>query len=73
MYLYMLRTNCEICLFPKSSGVNNWRDQQKPTQLLQNTARFKGYPPPVHSENGSRITYGGQDYTLDEFGEHVTT
>ncbi|XP_014378104.1 myoferlin isoform X2 [Alligator sinensis] len=49
------------------SGVNNWRDQQKPTQLLQNTARFKGYPPPVHSENGSRITYGGQDYTLDEF------
>uniref|UniRef100_A0A7M4FG79 Myoferlin n=1 Tax=Crocodylus porosus TaxID=8502 RepID=A0A7M4FG79_CROPO len=49
------------------SGVNNWRDQQKPSQLLQNTARFKGYPPPVYSENGSRINYGGQDYTLDEF------
>uniref|UniRef100_A0A8B9TAH3 Myoferlin n=1 Tax=Anas platyrhynchos TaxID=8839 RepID=A0A8B9TAH3_ANAPL len=26
------------------SGVNTWRDQLKPTQLLQNIARFKGYP-----------------------------
>uniref|UniRef100_A0A663E8H8 Myoferlin n=1 Tax=Aquila chrysaetos chrysaetos TaxID=223781 RepID=A0A663E8H8_AQUCH len=25
------------------SGVNTWRDQLKPTQLLQNVARFKGY------------------------------
>uniref|UniRef100_A0A663M8X4 Myoferlin n=1 Tax=Athene cunicularia TaxID=194338 RepID=A0A663M8X4_ATHCN len=33
------------------SGVNTWRDQLKPTQLLQNVARFKGYAPPVLSEN----------------------
>ncbi|KAB0392985.1 hypothetical protein E2I00_003860, partial [Balaenoptera physalus] len=49
------------------SGVNTWRDQLKPTQLLQNVARFKGFPPPVLSEDGSRIRYGGQDYSLDGF------
>nr|XP_023498146.1 myoferlin isoform X1 [Equus caballus] len=49
------------------SGVNTWRDQLRPTQLLQNVARFKGFPPPVLSENGNRIRYGGQDYSLDEF------
>uniref|UniRef100_A0A8D0QWN8 Myoferlin n=1 Tax=Sus scrofa TaxID=9823 RepID=A0A8D0QWN8_PIG len=49
------------------SGVNTWRDQLKPTQLLQNVARFKGFPPPVLSEDGSRIRYGGRDYSLDEF------
>uniref|UniRef100_A0A8B9BXD4 Myoferlin n=1 Tax=Anser brachyrhynchus TaxID=132585 RepID=A0A8B9BXD4_9AVES len=48
------------------SGVNTWRDQLKPTQLLQNIARFKGYAPPVISENGRRINYGGQDYALEE-------
>ncbi|NXN93407.1 MYOF protein, partial [Rhinopomastus cyanomelas] len=48
------------------SGVNTWRDQLKPTQLLQNVARFKGYAPPVLSENGRKINYGGRDYTLDE-------
>ncbi|NWR17669.1 MYOF protein, partial [Emberiza fucata] len=48
------------------SGVNTWRDQLKPTQLLQNVARFKGYAPPVFSENGRKINYGGQDYTLDD-------
>ncbi|XP_006147704.1 myoferlin isoform X1 [Tupaia chinensis] len=49
------------------SGVNAWRDQLKPTQLLHNVARFKGFPPPILSEDGSRIRYGGRDYTLDEF------
>ncbi|CAM4604054.1 unnamed protein product [Caretta caretta] len=49
------------------SGVNTWRDQLKPTHMLQNIARFKGYSPPILSENGSRINYGGQDYTLEEF------
>lgn len=57
--------------FIHSSGVNTWRDQLRPTQLLQNVARFKGFPPPVLSENGNRIRYGGQDYSLDEFGKHV--
>ncbi|XP_044276588.1 myoferlin [Varanus komodoensis] len=49
------------------SGINAWRDQLKPTQLLQNLARVKGYRPPILSENGKRINFGGRDYTLDEF------
>nr|XP_019595132.1 PREDICTED: myoferlin isoform X1 [Rhinolophus sinicus] len=49
------------------SGVNTWRDQLRPTQLLQNVARFKGFPPPILSEDGSGIRYGGRDYSLDEF------
>lgn len=63
----ILILKCVLC--PNSSGVNTWRDQLKPTQLLQNSARFKGYPAPVVSENGRRINYGRRDYTLDEFGE----
>lgn len=62
-----------FCCFPKSSGVNTWRDQLKPTQLLQNVARFKGYAPPVLSENGRKINYGGRDYTLEEAGELVNS
>ncbi|XP_004607583.2 myoferlin [Sorex araneus] len=49
------------------SGINTWRDQLRPTQLLQNVARFKGFPPPILSEDGCRIRYGGRDYSLDEF------
>ncbi|XP_077894098.1 myoferlin isoform X2 [Ictidomys tridecemlineatus] len=49
------------------SGVNTWRDQLRPTQLLQNVARFKGFPQPILSEDGSRIRYGGKEYSLDEF------
>ena len=55
-----------------SSGVNTWRDQLRPTQLLQNVARFKGFPPPILSEDGNRIRYGGRDYSLDEFGKCIT-
>nr|XP_045002981.1 myoferlin isoform X4 [Jaculus jaculus] len=49
------------------SGVNTWRDQLKPTQLLQNVARFKRFPPPILSEDGDTIRYGGREYSLDEF------
>ncbi|XP_054428841.1 myoferlin isoform X1 [Pteronotus mesoamericanus] len=49
------------------SGVNTWRDQLRPTQLLENVARFKGFSTPILSEDGSRIRYGGKDYSLAEF------
>nr|XP_008113541.1 PREDICTED: myoferlin isoform X1 [Anolis carolinensis] len=49
------------------SGINTWRDQLKPTQLLQNVARIKGYRPPVLSDTGNRISFGGRDYNLEEF------
>ena len=64
-------SNYECGIIIHSSGVNTWRDQLKPTQLLQNVARFKGFPPPVLSEDGSSIRYGGKDYSLDEFGKHT--
>uniref|UniRef100_A0A452QDT9 Myoferlin n=1 Tax=Ursus americanus TaxID=9643 RepID=A0A452QDT9_URSAM len=53
------------------SGVNTWRDQLRPTQLLQNVARYKGFPPPILSEDGNRIRYGGRDYSLDEFANKI--
>ncbi|XP_049620337.1 myoferlin [Suncus etruscus] len=49
------------------SGINTWRDQSRPTQLLQNVARYKGFPPPILSEDGCQIRYGGREYSLDEF------
>ncbi|XP_069317038.1 myoferlin isoform X2 [Eulemur rufifrons] len=49
------------------SGINTWRDQLRPTQLLQNVAKFKGFPQPILSEDGNRIRYGGRDYSLDDF------
>uniref|UniRef100_A0A8D0GFF7 Myoferlin n=1 Tax=Sphenodon punctatus TaxID=8508 RepID=A0A8D0GFF7_SPHPU len=66
-FLSRFGSHCGISQQYCVSGVNSWRDQLKPTQQLQNIARIKGYSPPVLSENGSRISYGGRDYTLDEF------
>lgn len=58
------------CGIPQSyctTGVNMWRDQLRPTQLLQHFARLKGVPPPASSDEGNRLSYGGRDYTIDEF------
>ncbi|XP_051779715.1 myoferlin-like isoform X2 [Erpetoichthys calabaricus] len=49
------------------SGLNQWRDQLKPSQILQNYARLKGNSPPVESDNGKMLSFGGRDYTLEEF------
>ncbi|XP_016019675.2 myoferlin isoform X5 [Rousettus aegyptiacus] len=66
-FLSRFGSHCGIPEHYCVSGVNTWRDQLRPTQLLQNVARFKGFPPPILSEDGSRIRYGGRDYSLDEF------
>ncbi|XP_048361816.1 myoferlin isoform X1 [Sphaerodactylus townsendi] len=66
-FLSRFGSQCGIPQQYCTSGVNTWRDQLKPTLLLQNLARVKGYSLPVLSENGMRINYGGRDYTLDEF------
>ncbi|KAK1166436.1 myoferlin isoform X3 [Acipenser oxyrinchus oxyrinchus] len=49
------------------SGINQWRDQMKPSQILQNLSRLRGIPPPVPAENGKTLSHAGRDYTLDEF------
>ncbi|XP_040293901.1 myoferlin isoform X8 [Bufo bufo] len=49
------------------SGINQWRDQLKPAQILQNVARLKAVPPPVYSENGTKATFAGREYSLENF------
>ncbi|KAM4034388.1 LOW QUALITY PROTEIN: myoferlin [Anomaloglossus baeobatrachus] len=48
------------------SGINQWRDQLKPTEILQNIARFKSVPPPVYSDNGTKASFAGRDYSLED-------
>ncbi|KAM8924190.1 myoferlin isoform 2-T2 [Pelodytes ibericus] len=49
------------------TGINQWREQLKPTQILHNVARLKGKPPPVYSENGTKLSFAGKEHTLDEY------
>uniref|UniRef100_A0AAQ5XG21 C2 domain-containing protein n=1 Tax=Amphiprion ocellaris TaxID=80972 RepID=A0AAQ5XG21_AMPOC len=51
------------------SGINQWRDQMKPSQILENLARLKGLSKPRTEDNGTSLTFNGKDYTLDQF-EH---
>ncbi|XP_053548396.1 myoferlin isoform X2 [Bombina bombina] len=58
------------CGLPQSyciSGINEWRDQLKPTQILQNIARLKGVSPPVYSENGTKLSFNRHEHTLEEY------
>lgn len=66
-FLSRFGSHCGIPQQYCTSGINTWRDQLKPAQLLQNIARVKGHRTPVLSENGKRISYAGRDYTLEEF------
>lgn len=49
------------------SGINQWRDQLKPSQILENLARLKGLSKPRSEDNGTSLTFNGKDYTLAEF------
>uniref|UniRef100_A0A8C4RQZ0 Myoferlin n=1 Tax=Erpetoichthys calabaricus TaxID=27687 RepID=A0A8C4RQZ0_ERPCA len=58
------------CGLPQSycvSGVNQWRDQLRPSQILQNLAHLKGFCPPAVYDSGMSLSYGGRDYMLEEF------
>ncbi|XP_036430127.1 myoferlin isoform X1 [Colossoma macropomum] len=48
------------------SGVNQWRDQLKPSQILQNLARLRGLPPPRIADDGSSLSFGGREYNLHD-------
>lgn len=50
------------------SGINQWRDQLKPSQILQNVAKVRGVPPPRIEEDGSSISFSGKQYSLQDFG-----
>ncbi|XP_029933511.1 myoferlin-like isoform X2 [Myripristis murdjan] len=58
------------CGVPQSyciSGVNQWRDQLKPSQILENLARLKGVSKPRTEDNGTTLTFNGKTHTLAEF------
>lgn len=57
---------CYLLYF--SSGINQWRDQLKPSQILENLARLKGLSKPKTEDNGASLTFNGKDYTLAQFG-----
>ncbi|XP_056221234.1 myoferlin-like isoform X1 [Seriola aureovittata] len=50
-----------------TSGINQWRDQLKPSQILENLARLKGLSKPRTEDNGNSLTFNGKDYTLAQF------
>uniref|UniRef100_A0A8C7ICH1 Myoferlin n=1 Tax=Oncorhynchus kisutch TaxID=8019 RepID=A0A8C7ICH1_ONCKI len=50
------------------SGINQWRDHLKPSQILQNLARLKGVPPPRLEDDGKALSFNGTQYTLAQFG-----
>ncbi|XP_063291064.1 myoferlin isoform X3 [Pelobates fuscus] len=65
-FLSRFGSNCGIPQTYCVSGINQWRDQMKPSQILQNVARLKGVPPPVYSENGSKMRFSGHEHTLED-------
>ncbi|KAG8009074.1 Myoferlin, partial [Nibea albiflora] len=52
------------------SGINQWRDQLKPSQILENLARMKGLSKPRTEDNGTSLTFNGKEYTLAEFEDN---
>uniref|UniRef100_A0A8C4NYT4 C2 domain-containing protein n=1 Tax=Dicentrarchus labrax TaxID=13489 RepID=A0A8C4NYT4_DICLA len=52
------------------SGINQWRDQLKPSQILENIARLKGLSKPRTEDNGTSLTYNGKEYTLAQFEDN---
>lgn len=54
-----------------SSGINQWRDQLKPSQILENLARLKGLSNARTEDNGISLTFNGKDYTLAQFGKRL--
>lgn len=57
-----------LVLLSCRSGINQWRDQLKPTQILQNVAKVRGVPPPRIEGDGSSLTFSGKQYNLCDFG-----
>uniref|UniRef100_A0A672H365 Myoferlin like n=1 Tax=Salarias fasciatus TaxID=181472 RepID=A0A672H365_SALFA len=55
------------------SGINQWRDQLKPSQILQNVARVRGVPPPHFEADASSLTFSGKQYNLQDFERNTVT
>ncbi|XP_037320524.2 myoferlin-like isoform X3 [Pungitius pungitius] len=53
------------------SGINKWRDQLKPSEVLANLARLKGLSKPRTEDNGTSLAFNGREYTLAQFEAHT--
>ncbi|XP_076599312.1 myoferlin isoform X1 [Chaetodon auriga] len=49
------------------SGINQWRDQLKPSQILQRVAKVRGIPPPRIELDGTSLSFSGKLYNLQDF------
>ncbi|XP_068597029.1 myoferlin [Brachionichthys hirsutus] len=49
------------------SGVNQWRDQLKPCQILQHVAKVRGIASPRIEGDGRSLTLTGKQYNLHDF------
>uniref|UniRef100_A0A673FUY3 Myoferlin-like n=1 Tax=Sinocyclocheilus rhinocerous TaxID=307959 RepID=A0A673FUY3_9TELE len=65
-------SHCGITKSYCVSGVNQWRDQLKPSQILENLARMRGIPAPQIADDGSFLSFGGREYRLDELEANKT-
>ncbi|KAM7371001.1 hypothetical protein PAMP_010507 [Pampus punctatissimus] len=52
------------------SGINQWREQLKPSQILENLARLKGLSKPRTEDNGTSLSFNGREYTLAQFEDN---
>lgn len=49
------------------SGINQWRDQLKPSQILERVAKVRGIPPPRIELDGTSLSFSGKLYNLQDF------
>lgn len=66
-FLSHFGSNCGLAQTYCISGPNQWRDQLKPSQILEHHARWKGLSPPRSEDNGSTLSFNGQLYSLSDF------
>ncbi|XP_026206806.1 myoferlin-like isoform X3 [Anabas testudineus] len=69
----MLSRYNSYCGLPQTyciSGINQWRDQLKPSEILEHLARLKGLSKPRTEDNGTSLSFNGKDYTLAQFEDN---
>uniref|UniRef100_A0A3B3TZD4 Myoferlin n=1 Tax=Poecilia latipinna TaxID=48699 RepID=A0A3B3TZD4_9TELE len=66
-FLSCFRSYCGLPETYCVSGINQWRDQLRPSQILQNLAKEKALLPPHIDENGSSLSFAGKQYKLQDY------
>ncbi|XP_037552968.1 myoferlin-like [Nematolebias whitei] len=66
-FLSCFRSSCGLPQTYCVSGINRWRDQLKPLQILQNLAKERDVPPPRVEGDGSSLSFSGKQYSLQDF------